>query len=171
MKEAIEVAREQASDDEPFEYNGYLIRVLSIPAAIISDVTNKIPEPVVPVWHNKEYDRDEENKSDPGYIRAKDEVDRKRGEAIMDAVVLFGIELVNGVPPTSEWLPKLQLMEKMGNLNLSSYDLSDPMIMEFVFKRYKLADMDLINHVQQISSVTSDDVEKAGKSFRRKTQR
>jgi len=171
-KAAIETARElDESQDDIWEIDGYLFIPKAIPVAIISDVTNRIPEPTIPVWHNPEYDRDEQNPNDPAYIRAKEEVDRKRGEAMIDATVMFGIELPEGVPPTEKWLPKLKFMEKRGQIDLASYDLGDQLELEFVFKRYVIANIALINYIQNMSSVTPDDIGRAGRPFRRPTKR
>ena len=172
-KAAIETARELADEtqDDLWEVEGYLIRVKAIPMAIISDVTNRIPEPVIPVWRNPEYDRDEQNPNDPAYLQAKEEVDRKRGEAMIDAIVMFGIELPDGVPPTEKWLPKLKFMEKRGQVDLSGYDLSDPLELDFVFKRYIIANIGLISYIQNMSAVTPEDIGKAGKPFRRPQKR
>ena len=172
-KAAIETARELADEmqDDLWEVEGYTIRVKAIPVAIISDVTNRIPEPEIPVWHNTEYDRDEQNPNDPAYIHAKEEVDRKRGEAMIDATVMFGIDLPGGIPPTDEWLPRLKFMEKRGQVDLSGYDLSDDLEREFVFKRYIIANIALINYIQEMSSVTPDDIGKAGRPFRRPAKR
>jgi hypothetical protein len=171
-KAAIETARElDESQDDIWEIDGYLFIPKAIPVAIISDVTNRIPEPIIPVWHNPEYDRDEQNPNDPAYIRAKEEVDRKRGEAMIDATVMFGIELPEGVPPTEKWLPKLKFMEKRGQIDLASYDLGDQLELEFVFKRYVIANIALINYIQNMSSVTPEDIGRAGRPFRRPTKR
>jgi hypothetical protein len=172
-KSAIETARELAdeSQDDLWEVDGYQFRPKAIPVAIISDVTNRIPEPDVPVWHDPEYDRDVENPNDPAYIRAKSEVDRKRGEAMIDATVMFGIELPGGVPPTEKWLPKLEFMEKRGQVDLSGYNLDDELELEFVFKKYIIANIALINFIQNMSSVTPEDIGQAGRPFRRSTKR
>ena len=172
-KAAIETARDLAdeSQDDLWEVEGYTIRVKAIPVAIISDVTSRIPEPEIPVWHNPEYDRDEQNPNDPAYLKAKSEVDTKRGQAMIDATVMFGIDLPNGVPPTDEWLPKLKFMEKRGQVDLSGYDLNDPLEKEFVFKRYIIANIGLINYIQNMSSVTPEDVGNAGRPFRRPQKR
>ena len=167
---AVAAARDLANQnqDDLLEVEGYTVRVKAIPAAIISDVTRRIPDPVVPLWHNPEMDRDEANPVDPSYIKAKEDVDRQRGEAMIDATVMFGIELPDGVPPTEEWLPRLQFMQKRGQIDLSGYDLSDPLELEFMFKRYIIANIALITFIQRISSVTPEDVGKAGQPFRRK---
>jgi hypothetical protein len=166
-KAVIEVAREQEEQDDIWEVEGYKIRVKAIPVAIISDVSNRIPDPEIPVWHDPEYDRDVQNPSDPAYLSAKEEVDRKRGEAMIDATVMFGIDLPDGVPPTEKWLPKLEFLEKRGQVDLSGYDLSDDLEKEFVFKKYIIASIALINYIQNMSSVTPEDIGSAGRPFRR----
>lgn len=168
-KAVIETARDLAEEeqDDLLEVEGYVIKVKAIPVAIISDVTSRIPEPEIPVWHNPEMERDEQNPNDPAYLKAKEEVDRKRGEAMIDATIMFGIELRDGTPPTEEWLPKLKFMEKRGQIDLSGYNLSDELELEFVFKRYVIANIALINYIQNMSSVTPEDITKAGRPFRR----
>ena len=172
-KAAIEAARELADEpqDDIWEVDGYLFIPKAIPVAIISDVTSRIPEPTVPVWHDPEYDRDVENPNDPAYVRAKEEVDRKRGEAMIDATVMFGIKLPDGVPPTDKWLPRLQFMERLGQIDLSGYNLDDNLEKEFVFKKYIIANIAVINYIQNMSSVTPEDIGKAGKPFRRPQKR
>lgn len=172
-KAAIETARDLASEaqDDIWEVEGYQIKIKAIPVAIISDVTARIPEPEIPVWHNKEYDRDDLNPNDPAYLKAKDKVDQERGQAMIDATVMFGIDVIGGVPPNDEWLPKLKFMEKRGQVDLSAFDLNDPLEREFVFKRYIIANIALINYIQEMSSVTPDDVGKAGRPFRRPQKR
>lgn len=172
-KLAVEVARDLADNvqDDIWEVDGFVFTTKAIPVAIITDTTNRIPEPEIPVWHNQEYDRDEQNPNDPAYLKAKAEVDQKRGEAMIDATVMFGISLPDGVPPTDKWLPKLKFMEKRGQIDLSSFNLDDPLELEFVFKRYIIANIGLINYIQNMSSVTPEDVEKAGRPFRRPSKR
>jgi len=172
-KEAIETARDLADEtqDDLLEVEGFTIRIKAIPTAIITDVTDRIPDPEVPVWHNQENDRDEQNPNDPAYLKAQGEVDRKRGEAMIDATVMFGIDVIGGIPPTDEWLPKLRFMEKRGQIDLSGFDLEDPLEEEFVFKRYMIANIALINFIQEMSSVKPEDIGKAGRPFRRSQKR
>jgi hypothetical protein len=170
-KAVIEVAREQEEQDDIWEVEGYKIRVKAIPVAIISDVSNRIPDPEIPVWFDKTIERDVLNPNDPAYLKEKEEVDRKRGEAMIDATVMFGIDLPDGVPPTEKWLPKLKFLEKRGQVDLSDYDLSDDLEKEFVFKKYIIASIALINYIQNMSSVTPEDIGEAGRPFRRPSKR
>src|SRR5512139_649074 len=84
--------------------DGNLVKLTSIPAAVIDNVVSRIKMPEVPMVHMADYDRDEPNPNDPGYLLAVQETERKRGGAMIDAVVMFGIQLVNGMPTTDEWL-------------------------------------------------------------------
>lgn len=172
-KAAIEAARGLAQDgqDDLLEVDGFQFTIKAIPIAIITDTTNRIPDPEIPIWHNQEYDRDEQNPNDPAYLKAKGEVDTKRGEALIDATIMFGISLPDGVPPTDKWLPRLRFLEKRGQIDLSNFDLDDPLELEFVFKRYIIANVSLINYIQEMSSVTPDDIGKAGRPFRRSAKR
>ncbi len=57
-KPVIDVARELSEDqDDLLEIEGYTFRVKAMPAAIISDVTERVPDPPVPVCYNKEMER------------------------------------------------------------------------------------------------------------------
>lgn len=169
----IDVAREISDEyeDDLLVVEGYTVRAKAVPAAIISEVTKRYPDPEVPLWHNPEYDRDEQNPNDPEYIRKKDLVDRQRGEAMIDSTVMFGIEVVGGIPPKETWLPRLQFLQTLGSIDLSKYDLDDEMVLEFVFKRYIIASVALISYIQKMSAITPEDVEAAGKPFRRKEKR
>jgi hypothetical protein len=161
----------QEYDDDILYVEDYAIRVKPIPAAIITDVTNRIKEPDVPKWFNKDMDRYEANPGDPDYARALAEAERKRGEAMIDATIMFGIEIVDGVPAKETWLPRLQFISKLGQLSLDQYDLDDPLVLEYVFKRYVIGNIALITHIQQISSVMPEDIGKAAAPFRRKKGR
>src|SRR3990170_1168546 len=116
-KAVLDVAKEQ--DDEQYSGvytldTGVRVRVKPIPAAVIDEVTARIPQPVVPKWYDKEIEREIENPSDPAYIRALEEYDRKRGSAMIDACVMFGLDLVDGLPDNDKWLAKFKFSEKMG---------------------------------------------------------
>jgi len=117
------------------------------------------------MWHNPDKDRDEPNPNDPKYIAAKQEADRQRGIAAIDAVVMFGVELLDGVPDDG-WLGKLRYLEKRGLLDLESFDLDDPLDLEFLYKRYVAVSAQDIAYIMRTSGVREEDVEAAIRSFR-----
>ena len=166
---ALEVAKSMKKIGQPAEYylEAYQIRVrlVPVPPQLIDEVSNRIEDPEVPMWHNPDKDRDEPNPNDPAYKKAMDAAVRQRGLAAIDTMCMFGIELIDGLPDDELWLSKLRLMEKRGLLSLSSYDLDDPMDKEFLFKRYIAASNELTQAVMRVSGITPEEVAKAEQSF------
>jgi len=112
---AVKVAKE-ATLDATREVNlstGVRAKLRPVATTLIDEVASRIKDPEVPMWHNPDKDRDEPNPNDPKYIAAKEEADRQRGIAVIDAVVMFGVELLDGVPDDG-WLGKLQYLETAG---------------------------------------------------------
>ncbi len=142
-------------------------RLLPVSAALIDEVTSHIEDPKPPVWHNPETGEDEPNFNHPDYAKALDAAGRKRGMAVIDATVMFGVELLDGVPSSDQWVSKIKWMAKHGKLVLDGYDLEDPMDMEFLYKRFIAVNNDVMEEVLRISGVGPDDVARAEKSFRR----
>lgn len=166
---AVDVAKDMSARDgnnRIFEVEpGVRVRLRPVSASLIDDVTSRIPEPDVPMWHNKDKDRDEPNPSDPGYLIALEQMNRKRGIVAMDAMVMFGAELVDGLPASDEWLRKLKWMERHNMIDLSGYDLDDELDREFVYKRYVAVTPDLLAKISEVSGISSQEVERAEKSF------
>jgi len=164
---ALEVAKDRASKgmEERVLSTGIRVRLGSVSATLIEEVSSRIPYPEVPMWFNEAKDRDEPNPGDPKYIDACKQVDRDRGIAAMDAMILFGVELLDGVPDDDAWVNKLRFLEKRKMLDLGDYDFKDPMDREFLFKRYVAigaADLDLISDV---IGVSEEAIASAAESF------
>jgi len=145
---------------------GYRAKLSAVSASLIGDVTSMIKNPPVPTWHNEDKDRDEPNPGDPSYIVALADTERRRGEAAMDALIMFGVELIDPIPEDGKWLKKLKFMEKRGLLLLSAYDMNDPDDVEFLFKRYIAVSADDLITVGKFSGIRGDDVTSAEASFR-----
>ena len=163
----VQVAKEQAADDIMTLRSGVRIRLIPVPASLIDAVTSKIKEPDIPmVTLDDGSGRDAANPLDPVYLKEMDEVRRLRGLAAIDAMAIFGVELVDGLPPDNEWLNKLMQMESMGLLDLSAeYDLSDPLIKELVYKKFVGVTTDVITKVTEISGISPEEVAAAEESF------
>jgi hypothetical protein len=171
---AVEVAKQSRDGHEPAEMtlpNGSKVRLVPISASLIDAVTSRIRDPEIPMWMNKDKGREEPNPSDPNYIREMEDAGRKRGIAAMDAMVMFGVELVDGLPDDDKWLKKLQNMEKHGLLDLSGYDFDDETDKEFVYKRFVAVDTNVIERLSEISGISAEDVEEAERSFRGNEER
>lgn len=168
---AVEVAKEIASqnnsDGTRTLSTGVRVRIHPVSTALLDEVANRIKDPDVPMWHNEDKGRDEPNPNDPTYNRQLADANRQRGVAVMDAMVMFGVELVDGVPETDEWLTKLRYLEKRGQIDLSSYDVKDPLDKEFLYKRYIAVDNETLSMIGQMSTFTQEDVSKAEANFSR----
>jgi hypothetical protein len=164
---AIDVAKERADDGVeatvalPYGVTGTIIPV---PPQLVEEVTSRIREPEVPVWHNEDKGRDEPNPSDPEYLAAIEEAERLRGIASIDTMALFGID-IDGLPDDDKWLKKLTLMEKRGLLDLSDYDLEDEEEKEFVYKRFVALNNTVLQQIIKVSGITAEEVEAAEASF------
>lgn len=159
------VAKDQATDDILTLRSGVRIKLIPVPASLIDAVTSKIKEPEIPIV-TLDDGRDTANPVDPIYIKEMDEVRRLRGLAAIDAMAIFGVELVDGLPPDSEWLNKLMQMESMGMLDISEkYDLNDPLMKELVYKKFVGVTTDVITKVTEISGISPEEVAEAEESF------
>lgn len=167
---AVPVAKEKANRDGTENHEvtlagGVRATLVPVSASLIDEVTSRIKPPKIPMWHNEDKDRDEPNPNDPAYTAELAEVGRKQSTAAIDAIVMFGVELVDGLPEDDKWLKKLQYMEKRGNLDLSSYDVDDELDQEFLYKRFIGVSTDIITKISEISGVSGEDVEDAERSF------
>lgn len=140
-------------------------KIIPVGASLIDDVVASIRNPPVPIIHNEDKDRDEENPLDPEYIDAVDATTRRRAIAAMETLLICGLEL-REIPPVETWLPRIQLLEKRGHINLSGYDLNDPMEIELLYKKYvAVGTADLIA-IGQYAGLNRRDVEEAAQSFK-----
>lgn len=161
----VEVAKEQLSDIITLR-SGVRVKLSPVPAALIDAVTSRIKEPEIPiVVLGDGSGREEANVLDPVYIQKLDETRRLRGLAAIDAMSMFGVELVDGLPPGDEWLIKLRQMEEMDLIDLDEYDLDDPVVKELVYKKFVAVTTDIITKVTEISGISPEEVEEAEKSF------
>jgi hypothetical protein len=113
---------------------GVRARIKTVAASLIDTVNSKIPEPEVPMEFNKDKERDEPNPLSPAYLKEMRKYTKMRGEAAIETMIMFGIELIDPIPDMNLWMPKLKFLEKRGHLDLSQYDLSDPIELEYLYK-------------------------------------
>ena len=164
---AVDAAHEIKGTDVITLSTGVRARLVPVATGLLDDVQSRIKDPRVPIWKNPEKEGvEEENFSDPAYIEALGEARKKRGEAMMEAMLLFGVELIDPVPADEEWLPKLRLMERRGMLDLGGYDVTDPLEREFIYKRWIAVAGGDYRKLTEVCGLTSAGVEAAEDSFR-----
>jgi hypothetical protein len=163
---AKQLAQGQGVDDAVVTLStGVQVRLHAVSGSLVEDVKDAIPEPKVPVVYIEAKDREEENPSDPNYIKAMEEWQRKRGDAVLDALLTFGVELLDGVPEDGKWLKGLKLLERKKLLDLSGFDLEDEFDREYLFKRHvAVAGADL-QYLAPLQSVRPEEVARARRTF------
>ena len=115
---------------------GVVVQLHPVSSSLVEEMKAAIKMPPVPVVWIEAKEREEENPNDPRYIEACEEVQRKRADAIFDALCTFGVELVDGLPEDDTWIKKLRFLERRGTLDLSGFNLTDEFDLEFLYKRY-----------------------------------
>lgn len=158
---AVEVAKELDNDETLIVELPYGVRaeIRPVSATLINEVTNHIEYPQVPIWHDEDKGRDEPNPNDPQYLQDVDEVNQKRGIAAMDAMVMFGVFLIDGLPEDESWVSQLKFMEKRKQIDLSGYDLDDSLEKEFLFKRFIGVSTNIFDLVTKASGISPEEVE------------
>jgi hypothetical protein len=145
---------------------GYRARLVPVAGFLLTEVASRIQDPEVPMWANPDKEgRQEPNPSDPAYLRAMAAAERRRAEAVIDAMLLFGVEIEGDIPDQGQWLPKLQKMVKLGHLDLDGFSLEDPLDAEFLFKRYVAVAAGDLQEIMKRSGVTQEAIAQAAKSF------
>ena len=145
--EAKRLARGQGEDEFTLS-TGVVVRLKPVSSSLVEEMKGSIKMPPVPkVWIEAK-EREEENPNDPRYIEQVEEVNSKRSDAIFDALCMFGVELVDGLPEDDTWTKRLKMLERRGHLDLSDFDLKDDFDLKFLYKRFVAvagADLNLIS--------------------------
>lgn len=96
--------------------SGVQVRVTSVPAMVVLQVSNMLPEPKVPMWYNEEKQRSEPHDLDPEYIAAVNKHKTDLGQLINQAYLANGIVKVLHLPEdkyeldSDEWIEGLEFV-------------------------------------------------------------
>lgn len=140
-------------------------KIIAVSATLVSEVTRAVKDPPIPMIHDEEKGRDIPNEHDPVYLQGCEEARNQRGLAAMDAMLMFGLELVDGMPADETWIRKLKSLEKRGQLDLSTYDMADEIDLEFLYKRYIATDKNVMDEILKRTGLTEQAVQEAEESF------
>lgn len=164
---AVDLEIQKNGHDEPITLStGVRARFKPVPSMLIDELRLQIKDPPVPTQMVEGRDHPVENPLDPDYVAARLEANRQRGAGAIEVMALFGVELVDGVPPDEEWLPQLRFLEKRGRLDLSGYDLEDTLERQFVYKKYVALANDDWTILGRMMGIQTEDVEQAQANFR-----
>lgn len=163
------IAREQR---EAFTANsvvtlstGVRARILPVPSTLLDKVTVRIPEPAIPTQYIESKGREEPNPFDPAYTAALSDTYKARARAMSEAFIMFGIELLDGVPPDEEWMPKLLYAQRRGLVDFTEYDLTDPDEREYVYKAFVAVSNKDVQKVMVACGLLDEQVSAATQNF------
>jgi hypothetical protein len=148
MKEPVVIVAEKKAGRSEEKVDklstGIKAKLGPVSASLIDEVTAKVKDPPVPMWHNEEKGRDEPNPGDPAYIEA-----------------LSGVDLVDGVPEDDGWLVKLQFLGVVEDRELSAMER------EFVYKKYIAVSAADVGKITELSGISSEELQEAEATFQR----
>ena len=169
-EEIVGVLKESQKEKNVIEVEGVKLRIRPVSALLIQEITSHIKDPRPPIQPNPDKDgRMEENPFDPEYLEAVKVANTQRALATSDTMVMFGLELMNGLPSDETWIKKLKWLEKSGRIDLSNVNFEDPFEKEFAFKKFIAATNPNIMEVTRASGVSQADIDSATDSFQRNT--
>ena len=164
---AVIVAKNQRDEDSNILLNpsGVRVKVLPVSAPLITEATVLLERPQIPTFFSKDLDREESNPSDPEYLIALADYDDARSKASMDVMIMFGLELPDGVPPKEDWLHKLEWLAKRKQFAIKEYDLDDKADLEFLYKTFFCSTAEILDALAEQSMVSPAMVEEVEDSF------
>lgn len=173
----IAVAKKRNSDGIVQLSTGYYARITSVSASLIEESQASVPYPEVPKWYNEDAKRDEENPNHPDYLKAVQEVEKRKTMMAIDAMILFGVDIVNEdgseyeMDIDSKWFSRIRLMAKRGYINLDEYDLEDELDVEWLFKKYIAVGAPDLERIARASNLSEEDVQEASATFQNNKKR
>lgn len=159
---------ETETDDLHNLSTGYQAIIIPVGGSLIDDIVAGIEYPPVPTFMNEDKGRVEENPVDPAYLAARDAVDLQRANSAMEALLMLGVQLEGEwpLPRDKNWLAKLQFLERRGRIDLSQFDIKEPMDLELMFKKYVAVGTKDLIMVGMKAGLSRADVEEAAKVFK-----
>jgi len=167
-----QVAENEIKDSAWITSSGDKIKTSAVPFSVYMAILSKIKDPLPPVEMDEDLGRKVPNFNNPEYLRELSENSQKRSDETINIAVLFGVELVDGVPPKEKWLNRLLFSQRItGEPNLDSFNLEDKIDLEFIYKKFvALASIEDINKILMEIGISAEKVEKADESFRGDTE-
>jgi hypothetical protein len=172
---AVQVAkgmRGNISHDPVRLSSGYWAIVSPVSAPLIDEAASRVVGPDIPMVYIEEKDRSEPNPNDPVYLEQLDRIEVDRSLASIDVIIMMGVEIINEdgtefvLDKEEKWFRKLELMAKMNLMDLDVYDMDDPDVADFVFKKYIAVATADIAMLTSISGLNAEEIDQAVKTFR-----
>ena len=153
----IEMAQGKERSTKYTTSTGVMVILKPISPSLVTEAQARIKDPLPPVVYIKDIDREEPNENDPAYLATLQENNIKRGQVAMDAMIMFGVELVDEIP-NDNWEQKLKFMG-------FEFNETDKFEREFYYKKYIAISTKEIIKIGQLTGVTEEAVNEAAGSF------
>jgi len=165
---AVEVARDQQGSDAGsiiMMSTGVRVRVRPVSAILLDEVRSRVKDPEVPILMDEEKGREIPNPHDPTFLRQMEEAEDRRNRSVVDAMIMFGVELVDPLPESDRWLKELKFLG-------IEVDQDDELAVEFAYKKYVVVGApDQITLMNASAPVSQKEVDRAMTSFQRDEER
>jgi|SRR3990172_375258 len=165
---ALDTAKEQRDGksgtdliDLPYGMQG---KILPVAARLLDDVLKRIKDPEPPMLILEGKDRPEPNYSDPEYLKGMRQAEQDRASAGMDAMLIFGLQIV-GELNIDGWMDNLRLMQKFGQVDLSGFDMNDPLEVQYLYKRYIASTPEVFERIGNMSGISPVEVARKEEAF------
>lgn len=122
--QAAEAGRQNQSEEEITLQNGIVLKLKTVPAAMVRRVATKVEKPKIPRTDAGK-GREEENPTDPEYLDRMDEYHYVVGEATVNVILSMGVEVIS-VPENmskiedDDWTEALEFFEVDKDYDLST---------------------------------------------------
>lgn len=171
-KLALEVEEEvtkKAQDDIVTLASGYRVRFVPVPHNTLREVQAKIVDPPVPmIPHPNDPSRQIENPMSITYRETLERNKEERLKVVLNALFLFGLELLDPLPTDETWLDKLILL---GLINAEEIESASTLQRELWYKKWVIADGTVFERLYGTLGVSEEAIAQARAAFKSNTQR
>lgn len=167
--EVEEKVTKQAQDDIVTLASGHRVRFVPVPHNTLREVQAKIVDPPIPtIPHPEDKTRQIENPMSITYRETLERNKEERLKVVLNALFLFGLELLDPLPADRTWLDKLVLLEL---INAEEIEGASVLQQELWYKKYVIADASVFDKLYGTLGVSEEAIAQARAAFKSNTQR
>ena len=155
----------KTQDDIVVLASGIRVRYRPVGANAIREFQANIPDAVPPTFTDPATGKEQPNPASPSYMANQKLVDEERTSAAMNALMLGGIELVDGMPDRDEALLDRWEFLKLISEEEAIFAKKNDTAYELYYKKYVVADANVITQLGQLAGVTQEMIAEARDSF------
>jgi hypothetical protein len=169
-KVVVGAAKRRENKDGSGEHvlsTGVRVRLSPVSMTLLQETQQAIPDPEVPMWENVDKGTFEPNPDHPDYLKALNKADVDRNRAALDTMIMFGVELLDGIPDDG-WVDKLRFSKRLGisTVDVDDFDLESDIEKKYLYTRYvAVSTKDMVTVMNACAGVSEEEVAAAVRSF------